>query len=251
MEAKVESSMPVLSEHEYSAIVLPEYKNNNAQRKLKHLSRLKVYKLPCQPTRTLPIVDGRHRGYFRLANIIFEQNLDVFSPNFVQVFITKGGARHGEIAVQLINLYNVLSMTRREIDGHSWANDGGDDAVADWTEAMVEAGVPRAFIGIITIYKHDAAVMRTVLAERGLYGVEINDQEDDVETTTIGAFQGREKNIILMHFVAADPSGQSGLGHIAMLVVFASPLPVRREISSFSATSPTGVRPATCNSPNR
>ncbi|GAB7322754.1 hypothetical protein MBLNU13_g05333t2 [Cladosporium sp. NU13] len=557
VEAKVESSMPVQSEHGYSAIVLPEYKNNDAQRKLKHLSRLNVYKLPRQPTHTLPIVDGRRRGYFRLANIIFEPDLDVFSPNFVQNFITKGGARHEEIAAQLkhlwsggglnlneqqrqflnacivegvpaniaildgwsgtgksltlatltyvmhrlgqtiiaegqsnnavrsmhdkviglldsifpdgsaeaasikakivhvhspdreryflrllegltppppgvvpqdcmaariiswvdenaeeplakeyknrrqtdlngqrggkqrsmsaiikdmetevfktINLifctcyvasdlhrrnvqadvvildeaaqasepdaivslseqrkvclvilagdeqqlgpvvkstragttpygdvlqislltrlmagyphivkislvvnyrahpnlipmpsavfydnrlqaaphtrwdvvlkrtmdhllrsgvlggfgrqmvasdarqifYNVLSMARREIDGHSWANDGGDDAVADWTEAMVRAGVPRAFIGIITMYKHDAAVMRTILAQRGLYGVEISDQEDGVETATVDAFQGREKKIILIHFVAADPSGKSGLGHIA------------------------------------
>ena len=112
-------------------------------------------------------------------------------------------------------LYNVLSMARREIDGHSWVNDGGDDGVADWAGAMVRAGVPRAFIGIITMYKHDAAVMRTILAERGLYGVEVSDSEDDVETATVDAFQGREKKIIPIHFVAADPSGQSGLGHIA------------------------------------
>jgi hypothetical protein len=65
------------------------------------------------------------------------------------------------------------------------------------------------------MYKHDAEAIRFLLADLNLWGVEITDQEGDVETATVDAFQGREKKIILVHFVAANPSGNTGLGHIA------------------------------------
>ena len=81
--------------------------------------------------------------------------------------------------------------------------------------AMIQAGVGRKAVGIITMYKHDAHMIRLLLAELGLWGVEITDNEDDIETATVDAFQGREKKIILVHFVAADPTGKTGLGHVA------------------------------------
>jgi superfamily I DNA and/or RNA helicase len=69
-------------------------------------------------------------------------------------------------------------------------------------------------LGIITMYKRDGEAIRALLADRGLWGIETEDQED-VETATVDAFQGREKKIILVHFVSADPSGMASLGHIA------------------------------------
>lgn len=65
------------------------------------------------------------------------------------------------------------------------------------------------------MYKHDAAVIRAILASRGLWDVKVGDQEGDVETATVDAIQGREKKIMLVHFVVADPSGSTSLGHIA------------------------------------
>jgi len=55
------------------------------------------------------------------------------------------------------------------------------------------------------------------LQKLGLWGVEVTDHEDgaDVETATVDAFQGHEKKIILVHFVAADLTGKTGLGHVA------------------------------------
>lgn len=109
---------------------------------------------------------------------------------------------------------NVQSTALREPNGHSWSNEGGDVAVVDTVDTMAEAGVPHEAMGIITMYKRDGEAIRSLLAERGLWGVETADQED-IETATVDAFQGREKPIILVHFVSAHPSGRAGLGHIA------------------------------------
>jgi superfamily I DNA and/or RNA helicase len=78
----------------------------------------------------------------------------------------------------------------------SWHNPGELGLVVRVVESLVEAGVPAEDIGVITPYSAQLARIRGALP--------------NVESGTVNAFQGREKEVIVASFVRSNPDGDIG-----------------------------------------
>ena len=96
-----------------------------------------------------------------------------------------------------------------EVDGTSLTNPTGVRCVAQKTSMLLEAGVKPEEIGIITFYKEDKRCIREALAALDV------DVDVDVETSTVEAFIGREKEVILIHFVVANDDEENPFGFVS------------------------------------
>lgn len=97
--------------------------------------------------------------------------------------------------------FDVMSMAQRQPNGVSRSNPGGDDAIETFVHALIRAGVPPSSIGIITNYKYDMTVLLARFRSAQVDGVEV---AYHAEVATVDAFQGRQKDIIILHFVVAS-----------------------------------------------
>jgi predicted DNA helicase len=91
---------------------------------------------------------------------------------------------------------------RRAPRSHSYENPVEAEMIGSWTAELVEeGGVDPGQIGVITPYLAQARRIRRLLEERGIDGVEVR---------SVDGFQGREKEVILLSFVRANPEGNIG-----------------------------------------
>ncbi len=92
----------------------------------------------------------------------------------------------------------------RQTPSGSYFNEREAAVVADEVETLLEAGVIPADVGVITPYSGQVGKVRAALA--GLDGL----GPDDVEVATVDAFQGSEREAIVVSFVRSNPQGHSG-----------------------------------------
>jgi regulator of nonsense transcripts 1 len=98
-----------------------------------------------------------------------------------------------------------------EVDGTSLTNPTGVKCVVQKTRMLLKAGVRPEQVGIITFFKEDRRCIREALAD-----MDIN-VDVDVETSTVEAFQGREKEIVLIHFVVASDDEENPFRFVSNL----------------------------------
>ncbi len=77
-------------------------------------------------------------------------------------------------------------------------NEGEGALVLARARALLEAGLPARDLAVITPYRAQAARLREALGQ------------PDVEVDTVDAFQGREKEAVLVSLVRSNPDGQVG-----------------------------------------
>lgn len=86
----------------------------------------------------------------------------------------------------------------------SLRNEGEARLLERRARALLAAGLPQAELAVISPYRAQADFLRELLADAA-----------DVEVDTIDAFQGREKDVVLLSLVRS--SGEGGLGFLADL----------------------------------
>jgi superfamily I DNA and/or RNA helicase len=84
----------------------------------------------------------------------------------------------------------------------SRSNPGEAAAVVAWLCALLDAGLDPAGVAVITPYAAQAAAVRELAVARGV--------SPDVEVDTVDAFQGREKDAVLVTTVRANDRGELG-----------------------------------------
>ncbi|KAJ9668510.1 hypothetical protein H2201_001558 [Coniosporium apollinis] len=88
--------------------------------------------------------------------------------------------------------FNVNSHCVTEEGGTSQANPGGINAIATSVRGLLQY-VPASEIAVVSIYRFDRDKM-----QKALKAVSIR----NVECGTVDSFEGQEKSIIILHFVA-------------------------------------------------
>lgn len=83
-----------------------------------------------------------------------------------------------------------------EPDGESRLNEGEAELVAKKVTELLERGVPRDTLGVITPYAAQVRLLRSLI--------------EDVEVHTVDGFQGREKDAILISLVRSNWDGDIG-----------------------------------------
>jgi len=110
---------------------------------------------------------------------------------------------------------DVNSYPVRELNGKSWCNPGGAEAVVQFAKRLVGLKeVNMEDIGIISMYREDVRVIRQKLRQLGLEAVATAKVKPRFDTSTVDAFQGKEKKIMLVHFVAAFTEGRNPFGFV-------------------------------------
>ncbi|KAK3072779.1 hypothetical protein LTR53_006195 [Teratosphaeriaceae sp. CCFEE 6253] len=107
---------------------------------------------------------------------------------------------------------NVPGEPQLEVNGTSWYNPTGIRALVAFTRMLLDHGVKPSDIGIISMYGEDVRRIIQQLEASGVRQTADDEEAADPEVCTVVGFQGREKKIILVHFVAAfrarnDPFG--------------------------------------------
>ncbi|KAF2169502.1 hypothetical protein M409DRAFT_52043 [Zasmidium cellare ATCC 36951] len=107
---------------------------------------------------------------------------------------------------------NVDSPSEREVHGTSYFNQGGILAVEGLVKMLHEGGIALKDIGIITMYKEDLRLLVQQLRLNGFDDVEVGkvDLGYGVRVATVDSFQGKEKPVMIVHFVAAHKYGLGG-----------------------------------------
>jgi hypothetical protein len=103
-----------------------------------------------------------------------------------------------DAAIELLDTSGRGFAERRDASG-SVANPGEADLAVAAVAALAAAGLPGRDIGVITPYAAQARLLRERLADLG-----------DVEVDTVDAFQGREKEAIVISCVRSNPDGKVG-----------------------------------------
>jgi len=98
--------------------------------------------------------------------------------------------------------FNVIGSPRQEDQGTSWFNPAGVRAVVTFVQMLLDNGARASDIGIISMYGEDVRRIKQFLRAVGIH-VDVAEAVPDPEVSSVDAFQGREKSIILVHFVAA------------------------------------------------
>ena len=81
----------------------------------------------------------------------------------------------------------------------SLLNEGEAQLIGDYAQSLLEAGLPAEQLGIITPYRAQAELLR----ERFL-------EQPGLDIDTVDAFQGREKEAVLLSLVRSNSEGQVG-----------------------------------------
>ncbi|KAK3617885.1 hypothetical protein LTR22_026570 [Elasticomyces elasticus] len=107
---------------------------------------------------------------------------------------------------------SALADTEQEENSTSWYNPDGDDAVVAFIQMLVQCSFEASKIGIISMYGEDDRQIQQLLRHCGVNQPISISTTPALEVSTVDALQGREKESILVHFVAAfngrlDPFG--------------------------------------------
>lgn len=98
--------------------------------------------------------------------------------------------------------FDVPSLSEHEENGTSLTNRAGINAIIQFIGWLLKAGVDGKDIGVISAYKHDVILLQQQLDT--MCG----------GNATVDSFQGRQKKIIIMHFVNASQDPKNPLGHL-------------------------------------
>lgn len=97
---------------------------------------------------------------------------------------------------------NVDSLSQLETQGTSKYNVGGINAVVKIVRHLKDtARASLGDIGVITMYGEDRRQMIRALREAGLS--KTTDEDGAIEVSTVDSFQGKQKKVLLLHFVIA------------------------------------------------
>lgn len=102
--------------------------------------------------------------------------------------------------------FDVPSLPEYEEDGTSLTNKGGINAIFQLISWLLKAGVDGQDIGVINAYKYDVTLLQKRLDMIGV---------GKIQAATVDSFQGRQKKIIIMHFVNASKDPKNPFGHVA------------------------------------
>ncbi|KAK5745887.1 DNA-binding protein SMUBP-2 [Elasticomyces elasticus] len=118
------------------------------------------------------------------------------NQDFAGSYRDRNAAIHPENRQLFINLHGI---SEPEPNGTSYYNPNGVMVTAIFVQMLVDSGVKPKEIGVISMYSEDVRRIRQELAERGIQGVEVS---------TVDGYQGSEKEVMVVHFVAAIPDRQ-------------------------------------------
>ncbi|KAK4617805.1 hypothetical protein CLAFUW4_11720 [Fulvia fulva] len=114
---------------------------------------------------------------------------------------------------------NVVSAARRDPATQSLVDVGGIVAILQLLRMLRDVGgVSLGRVGVISMYKDDVVTLRQRLEEDKMSNVDVEVTVDDeeggsAEASTVDAFQGREKDVIIVHFVTTMPKQMGGVRH--------------------------------------
>lgn len=81
----------------------------------------------------------------------------------------------------------------------SWTNYEGLKALVAFIQILVGNSVPASAVGVISMYGEDVTQTKQALKDVDLWTA----ADDKVEVSSVDAFQGRQKQVIIEHFRAA------------------------------------------------
>ncbi|KAI7428098.1 hypothetical protein KC336_g5677 [Hortaea werneckii] len=100
--------------------------------------------------------------------------------------------------------FDVRSSPVREGNGTSWRNESGVAAVVALAKRLTTTcEVAPSDIGIISMYREDTRHLKTQLQAAGLAASNVSEIQQLLEASTVVAFQGQQRPIMIVHFVAA------------------------------------------------
>ena len=114
---------------------------------------------------------------------------------------TFGRGIDNRIVIQRGNqfFFNVGTTPTQGESSHPWYNLGGINATMDFVVLLTRrTDVSPANLGIMSMYKDDITMIKDRLD--GFYGVEVL----HFDLTTVARFQGREKKMMILRFVAVS-----------------------------------------------
>jgi superfamily I DNA and/or RNA helicase len=97
---------------------------------------------------------------------------------------------------EIITYNHVVGEEKMQKDSKSYYNDLEIEGVQKWLEQLKRDHISKDQIAIITPYKGQVRRMRSIL--------------DDYEIDTVDAFQGREKDVVIISFVRSNLENQLG-----------------------------------------
>jgi len=124
-----------------------------------------------------------------------------------------GALDHGEKncswTIDSLDPLTAIHVQGEEAQGpsQSYRNEAEADVVAREAERLFEAGIPPEDIGVITPYAAQVGTIRGALLD---CAAPAGTAVEDVKVATIDAFQGSEREAILVSFVRSNPEGHSG-----------------------------------------
>ncbi|KAI6883745.1 hypothetical protein KC360_g4873 [Hortaea werneckii] len=99
---------------------------------------------------------------------------------------------------------NVQSQPVREDNRSSWRNEGGVAAVVALAKRLTSTcNVSSSDIGIISMYREDCRYLKKQLKAVGLAAINVSEAQQTLKASTVDAFQGQQRRIMIVHFVAA------------------------------------------------
>ncbi|KAI7185129.1 hypothetical protein KC363_g7318 [Hortaea werneckii] len=92
----------------------------------------------------------------------------------------------------------------RRVRWSSWRNEGGVAAVVALAKRLTSTcNVSSSDIGIISMYREDCRYLKKQLKAVGLAAINVSEAQQTLKASTVDAFQGQQRRIIVVHFVAA------------------------------------------------
>jgi hypothetical protein len=127
-----------------------------------------------------------HGKLSQLSNSLFysSQLIDAAAPEQVAPLVE---------SVPTLALYDVCDGTEQQVAGGSFVNGAEATVVVALIARLEQLGVARSRIGVIALYKAQAGYIAEKLA--GGDGVA---EDDEAQVATVDAFQGAEKDVILL-----------------------------------------------------
>ncbi|KAK5720623.1 hypothetical protein LTR15_006583 [Elasticomyces elasticus] len=171
---------------------------------LGNITRLKKVILGGDPAQVPPVVVSQTSQHNSLGSVIEKfalQRIQEVYPHFSRVELNEAYRGHHSTFAASSKIFYDGKMIAGELEpnGTSYYNPNGVMATAIFVQMIVDSGVKPKEIGVISMYNEDVRRIRQELAERGIEGVEVS---------TLDGYQGSEKEVMVVHFVAAFPDRQ-------------------------------------------
>ncbi|KAI7153532.1 hypothetical protein KC349_g8298 [Hortaea werneckii] len=98
---------------------------------------------------------------------------------------------------------DVAGSPVREENGTSWRNEGGVAAVVAIAKRLTTTcNVAPSDIGIVSMYREDVRYLKEQLKAAGLAKTNVSEIQQLLKTSTVVAFQGEQRRVMIVHFVA-------------------------------------------------